>query len=482
MGDLNLNSVNWQDGMLITQQHLRDQEKYFEELARWYSVPIGDRYGLVRKAADGREALSLNLAVSGDHLQVDVNRCQAITPDGSVIQIDDSNQNQVQGQTNLTGSSVGVYLGIDPVAKKQVGDPDPNEEIPRVPFLANSYTLHLGAAPNLPVGSFVQVADLTVNGNDVTHTSNYYPACVTLYSHDALNSRAGDYFNRLENLLSLCSRAYMAVVAGGLLAGERSELKAAFKDTVFQFGYHLSASLDDFITGPNSGHPILLINFFKKLFRVFATLMNYQPGLKDLLNEKFFTRELNSDVGRFLSSVDNFLLSRYDHRDVGGRLKLIDDILGTVLGVIGFLAQVKEHELEEQAVATDTVTYGGKTYRVVEYSGYRAEDSAGLVYLLIDIPTPGPIADMVILLAKDMFSIGEWNSMQVRLGLNEARGLGETDPVDIDTTTFGNKVALRAQDMVKASAVNRVNLIFRGASDVSKFDKLGKSDLIVYGL
>ena len=72
--------------------------------------------------------------------------------------------------------------------------------------------------------------------------------------------------------------------------------------------------------------------------------------------------------------------------------------------------------------------------------------------------------------------------MQVRLGINEARGLGETDPVTIDTVAFSNKVALRAQDMVKASAVNRVNLIFRGVPDVSKFDNLGKSDLIVYAV
>ncbi|MBU8933885.1 MAG: hypothetical protein KOO62_07740 [candidate division Zixibacteria bacterium] len=482
MGDLNLNSVNWQDGMLITQQHLKDQEKYFEELARWYALPTGDRYGLIRKSADGREALALDLALTGEQLRVEVIRCQAITPDGSVIQIDDINQNQIQAETSLSGSPVGVYVGIDPVAKKQVGDPDPYEEVPRVPFLAHAYSLHLGEPPSQPVGSFLQVAELTVVGNDVTHTANYYPACVTQYAHEALNTRAQEYRNRLENLLSLCSRAYMAVVAGSLLAGEKTELQAAFKDTIFQFGYHLSSSLDDFMVGPNAGHPLVLISFFKKLFRAFTTLLNFQPGLKDLLNEKFFTRELNSEIGRFLSSVDNFLLSRYDHKNVGGQLKMIDDILAVVLGVIGFLAQVEKHELEEQAVATDTVTYGGKTYRVVDYSGSRAEESAGLIYLLADIPTPGPIADMVVLLSKDMFSIGEWNLMQVRLGLNEARGLGETDPVDIDTTTFGNKVALRAQDMLKASAVNRVNLIFRGVPDVSKFDNLGKSDLIIYAI
>ena len=54
MSDLNLYSVNWQDGMLITQQHLKDQEKYCEEMVRWYALGAGDRYGLIKKIVLGR--------------------------------------------------------------------------------------------------------------------------------------------------------------------------------------------------------------------------------------------------------------------------------------------------------------------------------------------------------------------------------------------------------------------------------------------
>ncbi|RKX25371.1 MAG: hypothetical protein DRP47_09915 [Candidatus Zixiibacteriota bacterium] len=482
MGDLNLNSVNWQDGMLITQQHLKDQEKYFEELARWYTLQAGDGYGLVRKSTDGREALAMDISVTGDHLRVEITRCQAITQDGKVIEINDINRNQAWAETTLSGSSIAVYIGIDLQSKIQVGDPDPSEDIPRVPYLAYAYSLHLGQPPNLPVGNYLQVAELMVTGNDVSQNMNFYPPCVTLYAHEGLNNRAGEFRNRLENLLSLCSRAHMAVSSGGLLAGEKTELQVAFKETVFQFGFYLSSSLDEFEMGRNASHPLVMVNFFKKLFRVFTTLMNFHPGLKDLLNEKFFTHDLKSDIGTFISSVDNFLLSKYNHQGLGEHLRTIDEILTVVHGVLGFLAQVKKDQLGEQAVATDTVTYMGKTYRGVEYSECRTEQASGLIYLLIDIPKPGPVTDMVTLLSKDLFSINEWNSMQVRLGINEARGLGETDPVTIDTVAFSNKVALRAQDMVKASAVNRVNLIFRGVPDVSKFDNLGKSDLIVYAV
>ena len=70
--------------------------------------------------------------------------------------------------------------------------------------------------------------------------------------------------------------------------------------------------------------------------------------------------------------------------------------------------------------------------------------------------------------------------MQVRLGLNEARGLGETDPVDVDATTYGDKVALHPEDMLKSPAVKQVTLTFRGARDTSKLRAMSKTDLSLY--
>jgi hypothetical protein len=83
---------------------------------------------------------------------------------------------------------------------------------------------------------------------------------------------------------------------------------------------------------------------------------------------------------------------------------------------------------------------------------------------------------------KDLFGTAEWTNMQVRLGLNEARGLGETDPVEVDTVTFGAKVALRPQDMLPVPSVDKLTLIFRGASEPQKLADLGKLDFMIYAL
>jgi hypothetical protein len=244
----------------------------------------------------------------------------------------------------------------------------------------------------------------------------------------------------------------------------------------------LSSSLDDFVIGRNACHPIHLVLLFKKLFRVFTTLLNLKPGLKDFLNERFFAKEMNSEVGRFMSTVDGFLLAEYNHTDLGGHLKAIDDVLGNIRGIMGFLAQVKRDQLGATAVATDTLTYHGRTYRVMPYSRSRLERAGELSYLMIDMSQPSAMSDTVTLITKDLFSTAEWSRMQVRLGLNDARGLGETDPVEVDVVTFGDKVALRPQDMLRSPSVRQLTLIFRGTSESDKFSHLGKMDLIVYAV
>ncbi|MEW5994358.1 MAG: hypothetical protein AB1744_08170, partial [Candidatus Zixiibacteriota bacterium] len=375
-----------------------------------------------------------------------------------------------------------VYLGAQLDERRQVGDPDPKEDLPRVPYLVGNYVLTLGQPPNLPEGRYLQIAELAISGSEVQQSDGYYPPCLNLNADERLAQKAADYRNRLENLLSLSSRAYAAVASGGALAGEQTSLQQAFIETIHHFAYHLSSSMDDFLVGRNARHPIDLVAFFKKLFRVFTTLLNLKPGLKDYLNERFFVKQMNTDVGRFISTVDGFLLSEYNHADLGGHLKVIDDILGAVRGIMGFLAQVKREQLGEQAVATDTLTYHGRTYRIVQYSGSRAEQVGELTYLMIDVARPCPISDTVVLLNKDLYPTGQWTSMQVRLGLNEARGLGETDPVEVDVVTFGDKVALRPEDMLRSPSVHQLTLIFRGAGAPDKFAGLGKMDLIVYAM
>ncbi len=468
--------------MLITQKHLRDQERYFEELMRWHALHVGDNWGLVKKSLSAKPALGLNILMSGRRLTVEVDRCQAITPDGHYIEINESTEGHVKAETDVKDGTVSLFIGVDNSRKKQVGNADPTEEIPRIPYLNHDYVLHLGDKSGLPEGQYVKIAELIVSGGEVTHSSRFYPPCVTLFADERLNQTINDFKSRLEKLILLSTQAYAAMLTKTAAAGQQTVLQAEFKDTVGHFIQHLASSHDQLVAGKNALHPMYFVIHFKRLFRVFTTLLNLHPGLKDYINERFFVKETNSDIGRYMSTVDGFLLTEYNHNDIGGHIAAIENLFSTLRELLGFFAQVKKDQLGEQAVATQTLTYHGRTYNLADYSSCRLEKVGDLSYLLIEIASPCPMGDVTILMAKDLFGDRIWSNMQVRLGLNEARGLGETDPVTVDTSTFGNKVALHPQDMMKASSVKQITMIFRGAGDAEKLMNLGKTDLIIYGM
>ena len=84
MDEFKLQSVNWQDGMLLTMGHLRAQEGYFEELVRWHAFGANDIYGLAKKDS-AQPPLKIDATMSGNRLRVEVKRCQAVLPCGAAV-------------------------------------------------------------------------------------------------------------------------------------------------------------------------------------------------------------------------------------------------------------------------------------------------------------------------------------------------------------------------------------------------------------
>ncbi|MFQ5500025.1 MAG: hypothetical protein ACE5FH_10180 [Candidatus Zixiibacteriota bacterium] len=465
--------------MLLTQDHLKQQEEYFENLVRWYTLDATDRYGLMRKSS-ATPAVTIVPTIRGNRLIVEVRQCQALTPGGHYIEITEGSGKAPAAEISPDDGAIAVYVAVDPKARQETGQPDPDEDLPRLPFLSCSYSVHLGDPPNRPQSEYLQVGLLHYINGEVSYADDYFPPCVTLGADERLAARTVDFRNRLENLLSLASRAYSTLSAEGALAGESTRLKTQFVELLGLLVYHLASTIDSCIPGRNASHPMHLVVFFKRLFRVFTTLLNLRPGVRDYLNEKLFTRELSTPIDQFVAGVESFLMAQYDHEDIGGQLRTTNDILTTLRDVFGFLAQMKEEDTRDQAMATDSLTYRGRTYRVAEYNSCRLEQMAGLSYLLVDLAEPTSVSDAVVLVSKDIYTAAQWSAIQVRLGLNEARGLGETDPADVDVVTYGNKVAFHPSDMASSSSVGQMTLIMRGVPDVGKLEGLGKMDLIVY--
>ncbi|MBU8920738.1 MAG: hypothetical protein KOO63_02650 [Bacteroidales bacterium] len=481
MDGFKLQSMNWQDGMLLSMGHLRDQERYFEELVRWHSTGSGDNFGLVKKDV-AQPPLKMNASLSGNRLKVEVSHCQALLPCGMAVEYSEvtSEGTVLKAEADVNDTRVPVFIGVMPGERVQVGSPDPAEEVPRIPYEIPAYRVFLGQVPNLPESMYIQIGLFAINGSEVSPADDYFPPCVSINADDRLYAIAIDYRNRVENLLKLSINAYLAASSDQGLEGASTKLQSAFRETTHFLVSHMSSHLDDLTVGRNAPHPGVFMTHFRKLFRVTSSLLNLQPALKDYLNEKFFAKEAGTDVGTYLSSIDAFLLSEYDHRNIAGQIRMVDSILGTMRALMAFLSQTRLDQLSDQAVATETITYQGKTYKNCDLGASRLEEVGELSYLVMELAEPCPVNDTVTLIDKNLFSDSQWRSMQVRLGVNEARGLGETDPVEVDITSYSNKVVLHPMDMLQAASVRQVTFIFRGIPEPQKLSGLSKSDLILY--
>ncbi len=399
----------------MSEQHLRDQEAYFENLVRWYALRGGDYYGLAAKSSSGEPSLSLHLSLSGSTLAVQVVRCQALTSDYCVVEINPATEPVVKADTRVSDAAVPVYISLSPQAKREAGQPDPGEDIPRPPYRAFDYRLHLSQPPDLPVGHYLQVAEINVAGGSVAISDRYIPPCLSLSADARLMAKAQEFRNRIENLLKLAATGYQKVAA----APADSELQMAVREALFACATHTAAFADSLITTRNAGHPAEMVALLKRLFRLYRTALLLQPRLRDHLNEKFFSRQGEGDVRTFEAAVDTFLLADYDHRQIALGLAAIDDILARLRGVLGFLAQEDPVKLDRGAVVEETLTYNGRTYRLAAFGEHKVERIGELTYLSINLAQPMAVSDALVFVAKELLSAGEWSGMRAKFGINE---------------------------------------------------------------
>jgi len=479
MDGFKLQSMNWRDGMLLTMGHLRAQESYFEELVRWHAFNAGDQYGLAKKDPL-QPPLRLHATMSGSRLRVEVSRCQALLPSGMAVEFTEATSGggvlKVEADVNKT--RVPVFLGVNPGEKQQVGDPDPSEEVPRVPYEIPAYRLTLGEPPNLPETMYIQIAMLAVSGSEVSPASDYFPPCVSINADERLSAVAVEWRSRLASLLKLATRAYEAAWSDEAPGDTSKRSQDAIRGTLYFLVYDLASTLDDLAVNQKSIHPGVFIMRYKKLLRVVSTLLNLHPGFRDSLNEDFFTREMHTDIMTWSSAIDSLLLSSYDHRDIARQVGSIHGFLGNLAALMAYLSQTTPSPPDE--LVPPTFTYRGKTFSRCDVSGWHLEERGEANFLVIDLAAARPMKDVISLIKKTAFADDQWQSMQIRVGINDARGLGVTDPVDADLGARGSTIVLHSSDINPNASVRQVTFIFRGMHDPKRLADLGRSDVGLY--
>ena len=232
--EINLGSVNWTQGMLLTPEHFLRQERYFDSALLWAIHYALDGYGLVgsggRVEPAERGAAKhdpvINIDDDGEAVKVSVSQCRGISPSGAIIEISPSNaidasfpKSQIEGFREL-----GVYIVCEPHDKfVEDGYDDPaNPQIKST--RRHRYRLKLDvtaaeAAHSLMI-SRLRKAE---GGMRYERIPGFIPVCTTLIGHSELK-RAWERLR--DHTISLTERylqlhkaivEYIAIAAGSYI-------------------------------------------------------------------------------------------------------------------------------------------------------------------------------------------------------------------------------------------------------------------------
>ncbi|MBE9462741.1 hypothetical protein ACFP1I_09100 [Dyadobacter subterraneus] len=210
-------AVNWVDGMKISRQHFVETDHYHTEQVRQMQAATLTpyNYGLLAEK-DGSESLQIQiLGDASQQIRIKISHCFAITPDGSLIEINQKNElttdtslgeifakNHLQANQNQTFY---IVISVDLFERTFFGSPVENEIPMRHPYTLPGYSVNVVPAetinnqqwsgPNLIVGK------IEYNNAELKVINEYIPASGTIKSHQGLKdwyNRFGAYLNDIE--------------------------------------------------------------------------------------------------------------------------------------------------------------------------------------------------------------------------------------------------------------------------------------------
>jgi hypothetical protein len=369
-----------------------------------------------------------------------------------------------------------LFVYVDSERKKEVGDPRNNEDPPRLPFNTFLYGLQLESPPAIQEGFWFQIAELEIKGNHVTLSNDYIPPCLNVSSSVNLVNITQDFRNTLERLLLLTTQTFNGFSSARGLEdfADGAPLRQAFIAISQNLSIFLSSTLDEQSqTKPH--HPSELILYYKKLFRLFQSLFELYPPVKS-----FLKRSPKSEMeDLFFTSISAFLKSDYNHEDLRSQITPIQKILQMMEEILIYIAELSPERL---MIHSGVLEYRGKSYKQMDFEACKFSPDGDLQYLSIEGIKSGTIQDILILVRSELFSRDEYQYLDVRIGVNEANTLGQSDPGEVDSATVPDRIVFSFIDRMRASDIYKLNVIFRGPINYSRLNQITRSDIQVYGL
>ncbi|MBQ4821287.1 hypothetical protein [Aquimarina sp. MMG016] len=324
-------SVNWIDGMKINKNHFIESENALVNVSQLIaSKDINSvNYGLLPNT-ESEEAVDMVFSIDGqDTIKVQLNRCKAVTPGGSIINITPEVSSFLEQKGNIIKTEYKpnedddecyIVLTVNPYERVPIGDADPDEEPPRHPNVLPEYGLAVLTAAEANENEFgkhhITVGKIIFNEGVPALAEDFIPPCSSIQSHQDLKY----IYTEIHTFFSAIEKYSMNIIQKIYQKKQTNELATMVLTLAQNTLQHLGGMLPDYRLYDRHQPPIIMITKLMALARVMKNSMDIYVGTgkEELLNYLSDWCDLNQ--GAFENVLVEMIEIEYQHTDINKSL------------------------------------------------------------------------------------------------------------------------------------------------------------------
>jgi hypothetical protein len=467
---IDLRSVNWWDGMLVSQSHFLDQERCFEESLRWlrrYGLPL---HGILPAPAGDAPAFELDARIESENrLRVELLHCHALTRDGSMIHVDaDSVAQQTQpvvSQLEINpqpARTVPVY--VRPSGRKHTAGERDRTGHPAHCY--PEYELVLDDAQVAGDGSALKIAEIKVADYRAEVDAEFLPAAASLDALPALAGVRDAIIDEVHGALEACAKRLGETPpvpdADSLHLSRRGILTMMVTGCTTTLGTIMSAETQS---------PPVFLGQVRGLLLLFSQALACYPLARQVLDEEFLSSGgLPAHAGgvEFHAEISRFIAASYAHEALGQQLQRARQLLeemGHCLRDIGSRLEAAPQVTPVQT-SQQRVTYRERDYYQLEYGELESSFGEESQVLYFRDLRARNIRSVLFVLRNNLPEGATTRDIRLKGGINDDRPLFCPDLAPDFNARAGQIYMLMEVEPGKRDNVNYISLRSSGTIDL----------------
>jgi hypothetical protein len=312
--DIDLKSVNWKHGMLLSPEHFLQQERYLESKTRWlarYCVATAGLVGNGIRPVLGQMISPMDPVVffqqDERELKIVISDVRAISTSGQIFELDATNPAQrIFPLEELAGlGQLDIYVISHPEDKIAVQGQIDEDNPDMVSSQIQHYTVGLNLADNTPFSPRVLVARLVraAKNQRFELQSDFIPPCASVTAHSEMQRAWKKTLEQLESMAEKSIELHRSIVEYLSLC-EGKDLDLTVDRETLDFVGRLVIALENCIYEimESSTSPEMFLQELYRLVRSSAVFLQLSPPTRT-----YFQHLADAGESEFLPLVEQQL-------------------------------------------------------------------------------------------------------------------------------------------------------------------------------